>query len=190
MSENKVLIAYGTRYGSTEEISQNIAKILEEKGIGSDIINLKKIKQKQWPLPEDYKGVLVGSSIKIFRWMKEPTKFLKKNKDKFKELNIPLGLFISCGTAITDPEKAKKDYLEKKMEDIGVKTDLYDTFGAIYDFSETSRFGRFAKSILLDSAEELKEKRGIILKDGEKYVLIDKDRLNAFVEQFIKRLNL
>ena len=43
MSENKVLIAYGTRYGSTEEISQDIAKILQDKGVNCDIINLKEV---------------------------------------------------------------------------------------------------------------------------------------------------
>ncbi len=190
MTNNKVLIAYGTRYGSTEEISLDIAKILEEKGVSSDIINLKTVKQKQWPQIQDYKGVLIGSSIRISRWMKEPTNFLKKNKEILKKTNIPLGLFVSCATAVTDPEKAKKEYLEKKMEDIGIKTDLYDTFGAIYDFSETSKFGRFAGGLILSGAKELEENNGIIIKDNEKNVFIDRDRLNAFVEKFIERLNI
>lgn len=65
MTNKNVLIVYGSRYGSTEEISQEIANVLENKGIETQLIDLKKMKSKDWPSLESFDGVLVGSGIKI-----------------------------------------------------------------------------------------------------------------------------
>lgn len=39
---------------------------------GSQILNLRKTKSKEWPLLKEFDGVLVGSGIKIGKWAKEP----------------------------------------------------------------------------------------------------------------------
>ena len=44
---SKVLIAYGTRFGSTEEISQEIVRILEKERIDSQLLDLQKTKLKE-----------------------------------------------------------------------------------------------------------------------------------------------
>jgi len=36
----KVLVAYGSRYGCTEEVSQEIAKVLEKSGLSVSLFNL------------------------------------------------------------------------------------------------------------------------------------------------------
>ncbi|MBL7118503.1 hypothetical protein ISS96_00625 [Candidatus Bathyarchaeota archaeon] len=48
MSNKKILIAYGTRYGSTEEISQRIAEVLESKGLTTQLIDLKTTQERDW----------------------------------------------------------------------------------------------------------------------------------------------
>ncbi|MCD6467133.1 MAG: hypothetical protein J7L10_04325 [Methanomicrobia archaeon] len=64
---SKVLIAYGTRFGRTEEISQEIVRILEKERIDSQLLDLQKTKLKEWLPLEGFGGVLVGSSIKIMK---------------------------------------------------------------------------------------------------------------------------
>ena len=64
---SKVLIAYDTRFGSTEEISQEIVRILEKERIDSQLLDLQKTKLKEWLPLEGIGGVLVGSSIKIMK---------------------------------------------------------------------------------------------------------------------------
>jgi len=64
---SKVLIAYGTRFGSTEEISQEIVRILEKERIDSQLLDLQKTKLKEWLPLEGFDEVLVGSSIKIMK---------------------------------------------------------------------------------------------------------------------------
>ncbi|HUY01528.1 MAG TPA: flavodoxin domain-containing protein, partial [Candidatus Deferrimicrobium sp.] len=142
MSSKKVLIVYGTRYGSTAEIAKELAILMENQGIATQIVNLKEVKRKSWPLIDEYDGILVGSSIKIGRWMKEPKKFLESNTKVFNMRGKVLGLFVSAGTAVSDYGKAKADYLEKEIQKLAIQVDIYDTFGVIFDFSESSRLGR------------------------------------------------
>ena len=46
---SKVLVVYGSRYGSTEKISNKIAGILKEKGMDTTVVNLRTIKKTKKP---------------------------------------------------------------------------------------------------------------------------------------------
>ena len=82
----KVLIAYGSRYGSTAKIARTMAQTLENEGLEPQLLDLNQTNQKQWPSLASYDGLLVGSGIKIGRWTGEATKFLKKHADEIKTL--------------------------------------------------------------------------------------------------------
>ncbi len=186
MAGKKVLIAYGTRYGSTEEISQKIAEILENKGLEVQLVDLKKTKSKEWPSLENFDGVLVGSSIKIFKWMNEPQEFLKKHKVEIQKRVKILGLFVSCGTASVPEncEKAKNDYLEKVMAKIGIEADIYDAFGGVYDFSESSRMGSLDKRMLKMGLKEMAKDSGIKYDEKGRNDFRDWDQIRSFAEKF------
>jgi len=66
----RVLISYGSRYGSTEEIANKISGHLKDLNIESTVIDVKK--ERKWPTLEEYDGIIVGSGIKISKWMNEP----------------------------------------------------------------------------------------------------------------------
>jgi len=150
----KVLIAYGSRFGSTEEISIKIYEILEEQGIETSLINLKKVKSKDWPSLESFDGVLVGSGIRIGRWTKEAKAFLKKNREELE--NKSLGLFVSCADAAV-PEtigKARQDYLETTMEELGITAGIHDAFGGVLDFTKSSKMSFIEKKALMAVAKQ------------------------------------
>jgi menaquinone-dependent protoporphyrinogen oxidase len=180
-SDKKALIAYGSRYGSTAEISQEISKILRNLDIETLVLDLKETKEKQWPSIDEFNAILVGSSIKMGRWMKEPQKFLKKNKDKIKNTEKILGLFVSCSTVLDDPMKAKNDYLDKIMEKLKFKADMYDAFGPVFDFSETSKLGYLTKKI---SIAGLNESGNIEFDPNARNDLRDWDQIRSFAEKF------
>ncbi len=181
----KVLIAYGTRYGSTEEISQEIAKILEQKGIESHLVNLGEIKSKKWPSLEEFDGILVGSSIKITRWVKEPRIFLKKHVDELKKKEKILGLFVSGALTIVDYEKQKEDSIKNKiLEELGIHADIYDAFGPVMDFSEDSKMGKINKSILKLAAKGMSNDTGIEINFEGRNDLRDWDKIRNFAEKF------
>ncbi|MEN6292997.1 MAG: flavodoxin domain-containing protein, partial [Methanobacterium sp.] len=63
----KVLIVYGTRYGTAAEIAEEIRKVIEREGIEVDLVDSKGIKNYDIP---PYDMVIMGSGIKIGKWTK------------------------------------------------------------------------------------------------------------------------
>lgn len=195
MSGKKVLIAYGTRYGSTEEISKEIGAILKKEGLEVQLVDLKKTKAKEWPSLENFDGVLAGSSIAMGKWMNEPQEFLKKHKAEIQKKEKIFGLFVSCGSAMVNPstreplypekcEKAKSDYLEKVMAKIGIEANIYDAFGGVYDFSESSRMGGFAKKMMKMGIKQMSEDYGIEIDENGKTDFRDWDQIQNFAKKF------
>ena len=56
---------------------------------------------------------------KITKWMKEPQRFLRQNREVLN--GKKLALYVSCMSVLTDPEYARVELLEKVMEKAGVK---------------------------------------------------------------------
>jgi menaquinone-dependent protoporphyrinogen oxidase len=186
MPGKKVLIAYGTRYGSTEEISQEIGKILKKDGLEVQIVDLKKTKSKEWPSLTTFDGVLVGSSVKMFRWMNEPQEFLKKNKAEIQKKEKILGVFVSCGLASVPEtyEKAKCDEVEKVLTKIGIEPDIYDAFGGVYDFSKTSRMSSMDKRMIRMGAKQMEKDYGTKIDEDGKNDFRDWDQIQNFAKKF------
>lgn len=57
----RVLIAFGSRYGSTEEISMRLAELLKEEGIEAEVLDLKR--ERNWPPLEGFDSVIVGAHL-------------------------------------------------------------------------------------------------------------------------------
>ena len=165
----KVLIAYGTRYGSTEEISKEIAKVLEEKGFKVEIFNLGINKPKNWPNLDDFDGVLIGTSLKINSWKKQVKTFIEKNKEKLK--NIKFGVFTCGAWAIAEPIDAHEDIARRLIKNFELKADIYNAYGGVLDFSEDSKVGKAGKLALKATALGLEK---------DKDIPVDKEKLNDF----------
>lgn len=158
MVQTNILIAYGSRYGCTEEISHKIAEFLEnEAGFRCTLLNLRKTGEKLWPSLERYDGIMIGTGIRIGKWAKEAQSFLKKCKQN-NMISFPItGVFISCGYA-SDPNHypiAIRDFLERIFVQVGVTPDIYDAFGGVFDFSTLSKKGFFDRRILKWGSRDL-----------------------------------
>lgn len=86
--DQKVLVAYATKYGATAEIAEKIGQVLREAGLTVDVI------------PADgaidlatYRAVVLGSAVYIGQWRKPAVKFLKAHEKKLSEK--PVWLFSS-----------------------------------------------------------------------------------------------
>jgi menaquinone-dependent protoporphyrinogen oxidase len=180
----KVLIAYGSRFGCTEEVSQETAKILQKEGVEPHLLNLRKTNPKEWPSLKEFDGVLIGSGIKIMKWTKEPQTFLKMHKEELNKKEKILGLFVCCASAATDRAYAKKEYLEKIMETTGVTAHIYDAFGGVLDFSESSEMGFLDKKMLKMASKKMQEETGITIEDNAKNDFRDWDQIQTFAREF------
>ena len=150
MSEKRVFIGYGTRYGSTEEVANKIGEILQNKGIETQIENLRK--NKKPPTPQEFDGIIIASGMKINKWTKEPKKYIKKHKNILKDTNKVFGMFVCSVLAIQDYEQAITLYLQKILEENNIPDDknhiIYDVFGGVMDFTMDSNLGFLNKKTL------------------------------------------
>ena len=69
----KILVAYASRAGSTAEIAQAIGKVLEAQGVVVDVLPVNAVTGVK-----DYRAVVIGSAVRYGQWLSEATKFVEK----------------------------------------------------------------------------------------------------------------
>ncbi|MHA2032035.1 MAG: flavodoxin domain-containing protein [Candidatus Kariarchaeaceae archaeon] len=178
-----VLIAYGTRFGSTEEISNKFAEIMRNQELDTTVINVKKDK---WPPLDQFDAVLVGSGIKMGKWTKEAKNFIKKNV-KVLKIKSFLAVFVSSGEA-SEQEKyqeAKGKYVEKIITDLGLDLNevMHEAFGGVFDMSSTSRMGRLDKIFSNAAAKEDEN-----ITENKYNDLRDWDQIQSFANEATTRI--
>jgi len=111
----KILIAYATRFGTTEKCAGMLAEILREKNLEVELVDLKKnIRVK----PENYDLVIVGGSFLAFRMNSFVRKFVKRNFNIL--LNTKTGIFM-CGADENWKDEIKKGFPEELLDKAVVK---------------------------------------------------------------------
>ncbi len=94
--ENKVLVAYGTKYGATAEIAEKIGATLRQAGLQADVQRVNRVGDVA-----AYGAVVLGSAVYVGRWVKEAANFLKANAETL--ARRPVWLFSSGPTGQGDP---------------------------------------------------------------------------------------
>jgi menaquinone-dependent protoporphyrinogen oxidase len=87
--ETKVLVAYASSYGSTQEIAEVISKTLRSQGLAVDLQPIRKVR-----ILEGYSAVVLGAPLYMFHWHKDARHFLSQHR---KILTDHLPLAISAG---------------------------------------------------------------------------------------------
>jgi Flavodoxin len=83
---NYVLVTYATRTRSTAEVAEVISEVLKARGF---VVDVKPVKEK--PSLDGYRGVILGSAIRMGRWLPEMTEFIRDNQAKLNE--VPTAIF-------------------------------------------------------------------------------------------------
>jgi menaquinone-dependent protoporphyrinogen oxidase len=116
---DRVLIAYATKYGATAEIADKIGQVLTEAGFDVEV------------LPADlvhdvtpYGAVVLGSGVYVGQWRKEAVDLLKSHEEVLAQR--PVWLFSSGPTGKGDPVELMKGWrfpeaLAPNADRIGVR---------------------------------------------------------------------
>jgi menaquinone-dependent protoporphyrinogen oxidase len=95
--EDKVLVAYATKYGATAEIAERIGQVLCQEDLQADVLPADRV-----PDVNAYGAVVLGSAVYIGQWRKEAARFLRDNEAVL--ATKPVWLFSSGPTGEGDPE--------------------------------------------------------------------------------------
>jgi menaquinone-dependent protoporphyrinogen oxidase len=88
---DRILVAYATRAGSTAEVAEAIAKALRANGAAVDVCPVKQVHHLS-----PYRAVVLGSAIRMGRWLPEALAFLKAHRAELSRL--PVAYFVTCLT--------------------------------------------------------------------------------------------
>ncbi|MBN1799645.1 MAG: flavodoxin domain-containing protein [Spirochaetales bacterium] len=142
----KALIVYGTRYGAAAATSDTIGEVLRKQGADVSVVDLNKDKVRDI---SGYDLIVVGSGIKINKWVGAAEKFLKKFRNELAGKKV--ALFVCSGS--THPlddkeeksvviERARTTYLKEKAAAYDLRPVALGLFGGVYDFNKMSWFFR------------------------------------------------
>ena len=140
--KNRMLIAYGTRCGSTTGVAEAIGQVLSMAGAAVDVRLVKDVNDLS-----PYQGVIVGSAIRMGKWLPEAVEFLKAHQDTLNR--VPVAYFAVCMTMKDDTaenrrkvlgylDPVRKQFPKVKPVDIGL-------FAGAVDYKKLS----FAYSLIL-----------------------------------------
>jgi menaquinone-dependent protoporphyrinogen oxidase len=118
--DDKVLVAYATKYGATREISEKIGEVLQQSGLNTDVLPADSVGD-----PTSYPAIVLGSAVYIGRWRKEASKFLENNEKVLAER--PVWLFSSGPTGEGDAVELLKGWqLPGKLQTIADRIGVRD----------------------------------------------------------------
>lgn len=124
----RVLIAYGSKHGSTAETADAIAGMVRERGLEVDVSEAARV-----PTLDGYDRVVVAGSIYMGRWHPDARDFIKRFADQLSEMPVA---FFAMGPKSSEPDdlaEARKqlDVNLRKLPDVGAEP--IAIFGGVID---------------------------------------------------------
>lgn len=81
-----ILVAYATRYGSTQEVAEAVTATLRERGLEVDIEPMRDVQSL-----EGYRAVVLGAPLYMFHWHKDALHFLARHRESL--MQRPVAIF-------------------------------------------------------------------------------------------------
>lgn len=104
----QILVTYASGSGSTGEVAEAIAAEIEKEGLNTVVQNVSEVDSIA-----SYSGVVIGSSIRIGRWLPDAIACLEHIKAELGEK--PVAYFTTCLTMVDDTKENRQtvlDYME------------------------------------------------------------------------------
>jgi menaquinone-dependent protoporphyrinogen oxidase len=92
---SRILVAYGTRAGSTQEIAEAVADVLRDGGAEVDVLDVKRIYAVS-----PYQSVVIGSAVRIGQLIPETIQFARRFQPELS--TRPVAYFVVCVTMAAD----------------------------------------------------------------------------------------
>ncbi len=138
----KVLVAYASRSGSTMEVAHTVAQELTNRGYAVDVRMARQVANL-----DGYTAVVVGSAIRYSQWLPEAVKFVQQNQAALNQM--PTAFFAVHLMNMGDDEtsrKARQAYLDPVRKLVAPKAEAY--FAGVGDLSKVSFLERLiAKAV-------------------------------------------
>ncbi|RCK73704.1 MAG: Protoporphyrinogen IX oxidase, oxygen-independent, HemG [Anaerolineae bacterium] len=131
-----VLITYATRAGSTAEIAAVMGEVMAARGFNVQVVPV-----KEKPSLTGYDCVLIGSAIRMGKWLPEAVDFVKENQRVLNQMPIALFTVHMLNLAEDETSRAARfAYLQEVRPLLNHAEEVY--FAGKMDFSRLSFLDR------------------------------------------------
>ena len=123
-----VLVAYGSKKGSTQEVAEVVADTLRDAGLEVDFRQASEVDDV-----DGYAGVVLGGSIYFGRWHRDAFAFLERNRRVLAD--IPVAVF-ALGPMDDEPDQLadSRNQLDRWLAKVpGVEPVSVAVFGGVID---------------------------------------------------------
>lgn len=132
----KILIAYGTVAGSTKEVAEAVAEVLNAHNYEATPAPVEAITGL-----EGYDGLVLGSSVRAFHLLPKTTRFVRKFKKQIEK--IPYAIFLICLVMSEDNDERRLTAMKFTKPMVKVKAPLsIGLFGGVMDPSKLTGYAR------------------------------------------------
>jgi len=128
-----VLVAYATRYGSTQEVAEALAATLRECGLAVDIQPMREVRTLA-----GYTAVVLGAPLIMFHWHKDALRFLSRHREALTER--PVAVF-ALGPMHDDEKEwqGAREQIDKELAKFPWLTPVaLEVFGGKFDPAKLS----------------------------------------------------
>ncbi|HEX7975858.1 MAG TPA: flavodoxin domain-containing protein [Anaerolineales bacterium] len=144
--DDKILVTYASRNGSTAGVAEAIGKTLAEGGAQVDVLPMHEIKDLA-----PYQLVVAGSAIRAGQWLPEAMQFIQTNQAAL--ARKPFAAFLVCMT-LAMPKGDYREHVATWMEPVRalVRPVSEGLFAGALDIRQVGSFGdrlKFRLSVMM-----------------------------------------
>lgn len=144
--DNKILVTYATRTGSTEGVAEAISKTLREHGAQADVIPMQAVTDLA-----SYQGVVAGSAIQNQQWLPEAVQFVQTYRAELNQKTF--AMFAVCMTLAMKNGESYRPQISDWLSPVRrlVRPVSEGIFAGVLDISKIPSFGdrlKFRLSVL------------------------------------------
>ena len=137
MNTKSILLAYATRYGSTQEVAETITAALREVGLEVDIQPMQEVKTLA-----NYDAVVLGAAIYNAKWHPDAHQFLSQHQEALSQRPVVIFALGPLSTGDAAMRRSRRQ-LDKDLETYPwLKPVALEIFVGKYDHAKLSFFER------------------------------------------------
>jgi len=133
---DKILVTYASRTGSTAGVAETIGKILAEGGAQVDVLPMQEVKDLT-----PYRAVVAGSAIRGAKWLPEAMQFVQTHQAEL--ASRPFAAFLLCMTLAMPSGEKYRPHVADMLQPVRalVRPVSEGLFAGILDISKVPSIG-------------------------------------------------
>jgi menaquinone-dependent protoporphyrinogen oxidase len=133
---DKILVTYASRTGSTAGVAEMIGKILAEGGAQVDVLPMQEVKDLS-----PYRAVVAGSAIRGAKWLPEAMQFVQTRRAEL--ASKPFAAFLVCMTLAMPSGEKYRPHVADMLQPVRalVRPVSEGLFAGILDISKVPTIG-------------------------------------------------